>query len=49
MIQRYQFLVVWVAASAIAWLFGPLSGLAALAYSLADVARLLPSTSCKVY
>jgi hypothetical protein len=42
MLKQIQFFAVWVAAGAIAWMFGPLPGLSAWAYSLADVARMLP-------
>jgi hypothetical protein len=40
--KHFQFLAIWVAVCAFGWLFGPLPGLAVLAYSLADVIRLLP-------
>src|SRR5258706_15223555 len=42
MIKYQKFLVMWVSANALGWLFGPIPVLSALAYSLQDVARLLP-------
>ncbi len=42
MIRYQKFFAIWVSGNALGWLFGPIAGLAALAYSLEDVARLLP-------